>query len=68
MRDVGIYDGFIRKARESVTPGTPVLFLLSSGAVEDRVRQRFTGTHAELLFTDLGAGEEARLREVFAVE
>lgn len=65
LRDVGIDDEFIKKVRSAVTEGTSALFLLSSSAVEPAIRQRFVGTHAELIYTDLGAAEEARLREVF---
>lgn len=38
MRDVGISDDFIRDVREKVTPGTSALFVLSTGAVQDRWR------------------------------
>ena len=65
LRDVGIDDDFIKKIRAEVTEGTSALFLLSSGAVEEPIRQRFIGTHAEVLYTDLDPEKEAKLREVF---
>ena len=68
MRDVGISDGFIREVREKVTPGTSALFVLSSGAVYDRVAEEFRDTEAELISTNLSAEQEARLREAFAQE
>ena len=66
LRDVGIDDDFINKIKASVTPGTSAIFLLSSSGVQERIRQRFIGTHAELLYSDFGPEQEAKLREVFA--
>jgi uncharacterized membrane protein len=65
LRDVGIDDDFIKKVKESVTPGTSALFLLTSSAVQDRVRQRFIGTQAELIYTNLSEEEEGKLRHAF---
>lgn len=68
LADVGISDAFINNVREKVTPGTSALFLLSSDAVMDRVRDEFQGVDAELISTNLSADQEARLREAFAHE
>ena len=38
---------------------------MSSGGVQDRIRERFLGTDIELIATNLGPDEEARLREAF---
>lgn len=65
LRDIGIDDDFIKEIKASVTPGTSAIFLLSSSAVHDRIRQRFIGTHADLLYSDVSPAEEAKLREVF---
>jgi uncharacterized membrane protein len=64
--DVGIDDAFIKRIRAEITPGTSALFALTSDAVMDRVHDAFSGTHAELLETNLSKDGEARLREVFA--
>ena len=66
MADVGIDDDFIKSVRDQVTPGTSALFVLSSGAVIDRVRDAFEGRMGELIQTNLSDAEEAKLREVFA--
>ena len=68
LTDVGISDSFIRSVRDKVTPGTSALFLLSSDAVIDRVKQEFSGQDAELISTNLSADQEAKLREAFAHE
>jgi uncharacterized membrane protein len=68
LADVGISNDFINNVREQVTPGTSALFLLSSDAVQDRVRDEFKGTHAELISTNLSGEQEERLREAFATE
>ena len=65
LADVGISDAFIKTVRDKVTPGTSALFLLSSDAVFDRVRDEFKGTQAELISTNLSAEQETKLREAF---
>jgi uncharacterized membrane protein len=64
--DVGINDAFIDRVRQQVTPGTSALFLLSSDAVFDRVKNEFAETDAELISTNLSAEQEERLREAFS--
>jgi len=66
LTDVGIDDTFINEVRDQVTPGTSALFLMSSGAVLDRLGDAFGGDRAELVFTNLSNEQEAALREVFA--
>ena len=66
LSDVGIDDDFIKRTREEITPGTSALFLMSSGAVQDKVRDAFRGQHAELVTTNLSDDQERALREVFA--
>jgi uncharacterized membrane protein len=66
LADVGIDDDFIRSVRDKVTPGTSALFVLSSDAVVDKVRDAFAATHPELIHTNLSADQEAQLREAFA--
>ena len=68
LSDVGIDDGLIKRVREDVTPGTSALFLLSSEAVLDRVRERFAGQNPELVRTNLSEEQEAALRTAFADE
>ena len=67
MTDVGIDDGFINRVRDGVTPGTSALFLLTSDAVVDKVRDALADQGPfELIFTNLSAEQEGALREVFA--
>ncbi|MDX6343845.1 MAG: hypothetical protein QOH87_3983, partial [Trebonia sp.] len=68
LADVGINDSFIRSARDQITPGTSALFLLSSDAVIDRVKEEFPASEAELISTNLSNEQEAKLREAFAQE
>ena len=64
--DVGIDDEFIKRTRDQITPGTSALFVLTSDAVVDKVRDAFAGQRADLLFTNLSTEQEATLREAFA--
>jgi uncharacterized membrane protein len=66
LADVGIDDSFIKQTRDKVTPGSSALFLLSSNALVDRVREAFEGQRAELLFTNMSDEQEKALREAFA--
>ncbi|HEU4336632.1 MAG TPA: DUF1269 domain-containing protein [Nocardioides sp.] len=66
LTDVGIDDNFIKRVRDQVTPGTSALFVMSSNAVVDKVKEAFAGSNPELIFTNLSDEQEAALREAFA--
>ncbi|MDH3681116.1 MAG: DUF1269 domain-containing protein [Acidimicrobiia bacterium] len=63
--DVGIDDDFIKDVQSKVTQGTSALFLLSSDAVVDRVKEALP-EEFELIASNLSAEQEAKLKEVFA--
>ena len=65
LADVGIDDKFIGEVREKVTPGTSALFVLSSDAVLDKVRDAFAADKPQLIFANLDESQERALREVF---
>ena len=65
MADVGIDDDFIASVRSKVQPGTSALFAMTSDAVMDKVQEAFSDVDAELIYTNLSADEEARLRDIF---
>jgi uncharacterized membrane protein len=67
LGDVGIDDAFIKDVRTKVKPGTSALFLLTSGAVIDKVAEEFEAVrdHATLMHTNLSNAQEAKLREAF---
>jgi uncharacterized membrane protein len=60
--DYGIDDKFINSVRDKVTPGTSALFLLTSGAVVDKVAAAVKGQKFEIIQTNLTREQEARLR------
>src|SRR5215218_8498987 len=68
MGDVGIDDAFIKRMREEIQPGTSALFVLSSGAVVDKVKEAFEGQQMVLVETNLSHDQEDKLREVFSEE
>ncbi|MGB3185789.1 MAG: DUF1269 domain-containing protein [Ornithinimicrobium sp.] len=68
LRDVGIDDGFINRVRDEIQPGTSALFVMTSDAVVDRVKEAFAGQHMELIHTNLSEEQENSLREVFGEE
>jgi len=69
LTDVGIDDSFINKVRDQITPGTSALFVMTSDAVVDKVKDAFSGHEPDdLIFTNLSDEQEAALRQVFAGE
>jgi uncharacterized membrane protein len=66
--DYGIDDDFIKSVREQVTEGTSALFLMTSGAVTDRVVEAAKGLEFEIVTTNLSKQEEDELRAAFAAE
>jgi uncharacterized membrane protein len=63
--DYGIDDDFIKRTREQVTKGTSALFLLSSGAVVDKIADEFKGMDFKIIATNLTKEEEQELQAVF---
>jgi uncharacterized membrane protein len=61
----GISEDFINQVRAKVTPGTSALFLMTSGAVVDRVAEAIKGQQFEIIQTNLSAEQEKQLREDF---
>jgi uncharacterized membrane protein len=68
FNDFGIDDNFIKQSRAKVTEGTSALFLLTSGAVEDKVVAALKGQTFEILSTNLPTAKEAELRAAFGAE
>ena len=66
--DYGIDDNFIKQTREKVTEGTSALFLLTSGAVIDKVMEELKGTQCEVISTNLSKEQEDQLKAAFAEE
>lgn len=68
LADAGIDDDFIDDVKSKVTPGSSALFLLSSDAVIDKVKESLAGVEAELIQSNLSIEDEAKLRAAFAEE
>ena len=68
MADVGIDDDFIKKIRANVTEGTSALFLMTSGAVMDKVTDEMKKFDFEIIATNLSNEQEEKLKAAFAEE
>jgi uncharacterized membrane protein len=68
LSDIGIDDDFIKSLRDQVGPGSSALFVMTSDAVLDKVKEEFHGMKAELIHTNLSDEQEQKLREAFADE
>jgi uncharacterized membrane protein len=66
FRDYGIDDKFIARLRAEVTQGTSAVFLMTTGAVLDRVTQALKGEPFEIISTNLSSEQEEKLRAAFA--
>jgi len=66
--DVGIDDDFIDNVKQQVTPGTSALFVMTSDAVLDKVREAFKGMDMTLVQTNLSTEQENALRDAFSEE
>jgi uncharacterized membrane protein len=66
LADIGIDDEFIDSVRMEVQPGTSALFVLTSDAVPEKVRDAFAHEKPRLIHTNLNSDQEMRLREYFA--
>lgn len=64
----GIDQDFIDQVRAKVTPGTSALFLMTSGAVVDKVAEAVKGQQFEIIQTNLSKEQEDKLREDFGQE
>ena len=65
MGDEGVDDDFINSVRQRVVPGTSALFLLTTDANMDQIKDVFSGLGPELIASDLASDQEAKLREIF---
>jgi len=68
--DYGIDDSFIKSVGQKVTEGTSALFLMTSGAVTDKVTDavKQKGMNFEILSTNLSKEQEEQLRKDFGLE
>jgi uncharacterized membrane protein len=66
--DYGIDDNFIKQTREKVTEGTSALFLLTNGAVQDKVVEAMKDQTFEIIMTNLPKAREDELRVAFSAE
>jgi len=67
FRDYGIDDKFIARIRSQVTEGTSALFLMTTGAVLDKVAEALKSeTTFDIISTNLSREQEEMLRAAFA--
>ncbi len=65
LTDVGIDDNFIKSVRSQVTEGTSALFVMTEGAVVDRVAAAFSDTDMELIASNETTVDEQKTRAIF---
>ena len=68
MIHIGINEDFIKSIRSKVTEGTSALFLMTTGAVEDKVVEAMKQTKFELIASNLSKEQEDKLHATFAEE
>jgi len=68
LADIGIDDDFIKQVRSQVTEGTSALFLMTSGAVAERVREAVKGQEFKIIATNHSKEQKACDRSAFSEE
>ena len=68
LSDFGVSDDFVKRVRDTVTPGTSALFLLSDGPARDALAAELRGISFELIRSQLSAEQERRLRTALGEE
>jgi uncharacterized membrane protein len=66
LSDFGVADDFVMRVRETVTPGTSAIFLLSSRMAADVVVGRAGQAGVEVLRIELSAEQEQHLMDVLS--
>ena len=66
LADFGLADDFVKRVRESVTPGTSALFVLSGRAAAGHLAERLRGLADEALRSELSVEQERHLRDTLA--
>jgi len=65
LADFGVADDFVKRVRETVTPGTSALFVVTEAGDLDRLGERLRGLHKALITTNLTEAERSELLEAF---
>jgi uncharacterized membrane protein len=68
LSDFGVADDFVKRVRDTVTPGSSALFILSDGPTRDQIVQELRGLPFELIRSQLSAEQERRLRAALGEE
>jgi uncharacterized membrane protein len=65
--DVGLSDGFLRRLRTRIGPGSSALFVLTDHDAPDELRAALTDHDVELFVHRLDDTQQAALRQAFAI-
>jgi len=68
LSDFGIEGDFIKRVRETVTPGSSALFVFSSGAAADQLLVETRGRAVSVLRCNLSRDQARRVREALGEE
>jgi uncharacterized membrane protein len=68
LADFGVADDFVKRVRESVTPGTSALFIIEGRDSLDRTAAAFDGLDVEMIRSDLSYEQTQHLREALGDE
>jgi uncharacterized membrane protein len=66
LADFGVADDFVIRVRDSVTPGTSALFVLSARASADGLAEGLKGLADEILRSELSREQEEHLRDTLS--
>jgi uncharacterized membrane protein len=68
LADFGVEDDFVKRVRDSVTPGTSALFLVAGGASVEAITAALAGLTVETIRSDLSHEQGRNLRHALGEE
>jgi uncharacterized membrane protein len=68
LADFGVEDDFVKRVRDTVTPGSSALFLICSAASVERIRAAIGDDDVALIRSDLSYEQQQHLRDALAEE
>lgn len=66
LSEFGVADDFVKRIRDSVTPGTSAIFVLSDRRSADQLAERLVPPADAVVRTELSLEQEAHLRDALA--
>jgi uncharacterized membrane protein len=68
LADFGVDDDFVKRVRDTVTPGSSALFVISDSESVDRIAATVADRAVDMIRSDLSSGQAQHLRDTLGEE